>query len=77
MEKRFTYPSDPLWTQQWALVSSEPLHIANDVLDTIFCIFQFNRDGYGKRGLDLNVVSAWIQGFTGAGVVVAVVDDGM
>ena len=32
---------------------------------------------YGSGGRDLNVVPAWIQGFTGKGVVVSVVDDGM
>ena len=30
----------------------------------------------GPAGRDINVVPAWMQGFTGKGVVVAVVDDG-
>ena len=30
----------------------------------------------GPAGLDLNVQPAWIQGVTGAGVVVSIVDDG-
>ena len=30
----------------------------------------------GHTGLDLNVVPAWIQGYTGKGVVVSIVDDG-
>ena len=30
----------------------------------------------GAAGLDLNVESVWMQGITGRGVVVAVVDDG-
>ena len=30
----------------------------------------------GPSGLDLNVEKAWIQGITGDGVVVGVVDDG-
>ena len=30
----------------------------------------------GPAGRDLNVVPAWMQGVTGKGVVVAVVDDG-
>ena len=30
----------------------------------------------GPAGRDINVVSAWMQGLTGRGVVVAVVDDG-
>ena len=31
---------------------------------------------YGDSTLDLNVEPAWIQGITGCGVVVGVVDDG-
>ena len=30
----------------------------------------------GPAGLDLNVEPAWLQGITGRGVVVALVDDG-
>ena len=30
----------------------------------------------GGRGLDLNVEPVWLQGITGSGVVVSVVDDG-
>ena len=30
----------------------------------------------GVAGLDLNVEPVWMQGFTGSGVVVTVVDDG-
>ena len=30
----------------------------------------------GPAGRDINVVPAWMQGFTGKGVVVGVVDDG-
>ena len=35
---------------------------------------QYNKNNYAS---DLNVVSAWIQGYTGKGVVVSIVDDGM
>ena len=31
----------------------------------------------GKPGLDLNVVEAWQQGYTGKGVTVAIMDDGL
>ena len=37
---------------------------------------QENSGQYGQSGLDLNVEPAWMQGATGHGVVVAVVDDG-
>ena len=30
----------------------------------------------GKSGLDIKVLPAWIQGYTGRGVVVSIVDDG-
>ena len=30
----------------------------------------------GKSGLDIKVLPAWIQGYTGKGVVVSIVDDG-
>ena len=30
----------------------------------------------GSAGRDLNVIPAWMQGITGKGVVVSVVDDG-
>ena len=31
----------------------------------------------GPKGLDINVVPAWQQGFSGAGVAVCVLDDGI
>ena len=31
----------------------------------------------GKRGIDLNVVQAWKKGYTGEGVVVTTLDDGL
>ena len=31
----------------------------------------------GHSGVDLNVLPAWIQGYTGKGVVVSIVDDGV
>ena len=30
----------------------------------------------GRKGLDLNVEPVWLQGITGSGVVVSVMDDG-
>ena len=38
--------------------------------------FQKNTGQYGPSGLDLNVEPAWMQGITGDGVVVGLVDDG-
>ena len=38
---------------------------------------QYNTGQYhGTKGLDINVLPAWMQGFTGTGTVVAVIDDG-
>lgn len=30
----------------------------------------------GRSGVDVNILPAWIQGYTGLGVVVTIVDDG-
>ena len=38
--------------------------------------FQENTGQNGPSGLDLNVEPAWMQGITGQGVVVGLVDDG-
>ena len=40
---------------------------------------QLNTGQYGNalEGNDLNVVKAWLQGLTGCGISVTVVDDGM
>lgn len=51
----------------------------NQVLITLCCgpCQQYNTgQTSGHTGLDLNVVPAWIQGYTGRGVVVSIVDDG-
>ena len=81
VKKDYTSPSDPGWSRQWSLVS----------MCSILCTHartqshrhththphtQENSGQYGQSGLDLNVEPAWMQGVTGHGVVVAVVDDG-
>ncbi len=39
--------------------------------------FQVNSGQTGsRRGLDINVEPVWLQGITGSGVVVSIVDDG-
>ena len=44
----------------------------------ICCLFQNNtgQTGYTTLLLDINVEPAWIQGYTGNGIIVGVVDDG-
>ena len=38
---------------------------------------QYNTGQYhATKGLDINALRAWMQGFTGQGTVVAVIDDG-
>ena len=39
-------------------------------------MIQENIGQYGPQGLDMNVEAAWMQGITGEGVRVALVDDG-
>ena len=40
--------------------------------------FQVNEEQTGgKRNMDLNVMSAWDQGYTGEGVTVTILDDGV
>lgn len=42
------------------------------------CVTQNNQgQAGGPRGLDINVVPAWQQGFSGRGVSVCVLDDGI
>lgn len=63
-----------VWLSGW-LVS---LHLSVCLLACSFLLLQFN-GGSGQEGptkFDLNVVPAWIQGYTGKGVVVSVVDEG-
>lgn len=40
----------------------------------LFCLFQ---NGGAKDGLDMNVGPAWGKGYTGKGVVVSILDDGI
>lgn len=36
-----------------------------------------NQDGGARNGFDLNVVAAWKMGFTGKGIVITILDDGL
>ena len=83
--RAFDVPSDPLYKSQWSLVcklaNGSNLHcITVMLLLTLMHGITANQLNTGQTGgpagRDLNVVPAWMQGFTGKGVVVAVVDDG-
>lgn len=39
--------------------------------------FNFKQNGGAKDGLDMNVAIAWQKGYTGKGVVVSILDDGI
>lgn len=41
-----------------------------------YLIFFF-KNGGAKDGLDMNVMPAWQRGYTGKGVVVSILDDGI
>lgn len=62
----FSTPNDPLFPQQWHLQNTGQIVGAPH--------YQYIR---GTPGEDINVVPAWALGYTGKGVVVAVVDDGV
>ncbi|MCG8448627.1 MAG: S8 family serine peptidase, partial [Pirellulales bacterium] len=58
-------PTDPLVPNQWHLINSSQ-QVGNPDFQNIF----------GTPGEDINVAPAWQLGYTGEGVVVAVVDSG-
>lgn len=58
-------PSDPLFSSQW--------HLQNTAQAVGSPDFQ---PIYGVVGEDINIVGAWEQGYTGEGVIVAVIDSG-
>lgn len=44
----------------------------------LFFLFQIKKkNGGAKDGLDMNVSPAWQKGYTGKGVVVSILDDGI
>ena len=46
------------------------------IMNTLYPLHQRNTGQNGPPGLDLNVEPAWMQGVTGDGVIVGLVDDG-
>ena len=73
VQKRFSFPNDPLWPKQWSLVTMCDVKL---VLHSI--TIQYNTGSITKttQRVDLNVVHAWMQGVAGQGVILTVVDDG-
>ena len=59
--KSYVVPNDPLFRRQWYLVSRLCLQIHHVVI---------------TPQINMTVEQAWLQGFTGCNVTVAVVDDG-
>ena len=43
----------------------------------IYCREQWFLNGGGRGGADMNVKPAWAKGYTGKGVVVSILDDGI
>ena len=76
-KKQFTAPSDPEFRNQWSLVCILTFVHNSELLLLYVHKMQLNTgQTRGPAGRDLNVVPAWMQGITGKGVVVSVVDDG-
>ena len=63
-----------VWLSGWLMF----LYLSVCLLACSFLLLQFNgvSGQEGPTKFDLNVVPAWIQGYTGKGVVVSVVDEG-
>ncbi len=59
-------PTDPLSGNQWFLINVEQ-EVGNPDFQAIF----------GRAGEDINVAPVWLDGLTGAGVTVAVIDTGV
>jgi len=62
MGKAFVVPNDPSWKSQWYLHRS---------------LTQNTGASGGGRKEDMNVIEAWLLGYTGKGVVVTIIDDGV
>ncbi|MBX3434587.1 MAG: S8 family serine peptidase [Pirellulales bacterium] len=62
----FSIPTDPLLARQWHLINTGQ-EVGNPDWQPI----------YATPGEDINVAGAWNLGYTGAGVVVAVIDSGV
>ncbi len=62
----FAFPDDPLLDRQWHLINSGQ-EVGNPDFQAIF----------GVPGEDINVAPVWQLGYTGEGVVVAVIDSGV
>jgi subtilisin family serine protease len=62
----YALPTDPLFTSQWHLLNTGQ-EVGNPDFQHLF----------GVAGEDINVVEAWNRGYTGEGVTVAVIDNGV
>jgi subtilisin family serine protease len=60
-------PNDPLFPSQWHLLNTGQV-VSNPDFTSII---------YGVAGQDANVVPAWELGYTGEGIIVAVIDTGV
>ena len=67
---------DPLFAEQWHLVSVESSSSVFMFIYTLLIIL-VNVFYYIFQHGDMQVIPAWNRGYTGKGVVVAVVDDGL
>ena len=83
--KGYQAPLDPEWGSQWSLVRMTTILIVKIVVSNFFTVYlyvwyshgQLNTGQLGSLpGQDLNVEPVWIQGITGEGVTVGIVDDG-
>lgn len=64
-----TEPNDPLWKEMWHLVITKLMHV--------LLVYDCLSNHFQNKKKELNVELAWSKNFTGYGIVVAVVDDGL
>lgn len=62
------------------VIEPSPFYFVNYIywLIQFINLFWFNlKNGGAKDGLDMNIAPAWQKGYTGKGVVVSILDDGI
>ena len=74
--KSYSVPEDPLFKDQWHLVSCYMQKRCMHIIDSSFLQLNTGQFGSDFAGNDLNVERAWLQGITGCNVSLEIVDDG-
>ena len=76
-EQTETYFNDPLWPQQWYVVSILLWPKAVRIQTEASRPQHDTRSSLHQVKVDLRIVGAWKAGYTGKGVTVSILDDGV